>query len=77
MAADTSERLVVCAAGPMCVLQEALRLREAKAVDEVIAVSLGPQQVQVRYCIHTGNRSLVLASRCMPAPRHAWPRLRL
>jgi len=28
-------------------LQEALRLKEAKAVDEVVAVSLGPQQVQV------------------------------
>jgi electron transfer flavoprotein alpha/beta subunit len=28
-------------------LQEALRLRESKAVDEVVAVSLGPQQVQV------------------------------
>lgn len=37
--------LFVC---PPCVLQEALRLKEAKAVDEVIAVSLGPQQVQVR-----------------------------
>jgi hypothetical protein len=28
--------------------QEALRLKESKAVDEVVAVSLGPQQVQVR-----------------------------
>jgi hypothetical protein len=35
----------------MCVLlQEALRLRESKAVDEVVAVSLGPQQVQVGIC---------------------------
>lgn len=33
---------------PFCeiAVEEALRLREAKAVDEVIAVSLGPQQVQ-------------------------------
>jgi phosphate/sulfate permease len=29
-------------------VQEALRLKESKAVDEVVAVSLGPQQVQVR-----------------------------
>lgn len=28
-------------------VQEALRLKEAKAVDEVIAVSLGPQHAQV------------------------------
>lgn len=28
-------------------MQEALRLKERKAVDEVVAVSLGPQQVQV------------------------------
>lgn len=28
-------------------LQEALRLKQRQAVDEVVAVSLGPQQVQV------------------------------
>uniref|UniRef100_A0A383WD85 Electron transfer flavoprotein subunit beta n=1 Tax=Tetradesmus obliquus TaxID=3088 RepID=A0A383WD85_TETOB len=33
---------------PFCeiAVEEALRLRESKAVDEVVAVSLGPQQVQ-------------------------------
>lgn len=32
--------------------QEALRLKEAKAVDEVVAVSLGPQQAQVSPTTH-------------------------
>jgi hypothetical protein len=37
-----------CTTSMAVILQEALRLRESKAVEEVVAVSLGPQQVQVR-----------------------------
>lgn len=50
-------------------LQEALRLKEAKAVDEVVAVSLGPQQVQVTVawvvCGELEQRKAGLSAACM------------
>jgi hypothetical protein len=47
-----------CSGKKLCVaLQEALRLKESKAVDEVVAVSLGPQQVQVRCKASTVGRA--------------------
>lgn len=49
--------------------QEALRLKEKKLIDEVVAVSAGPQQVQVRLVLIGRHAQAVLTA---VAPTHYW-----